>query len=144
MLIYNTYQLHNYPSYIQLCVQQTQWSHNATYFVDHVAFTKKPNYDEEILQDISMPSPMARSLAVVVLSMQTLEHLLNTLRPRQNGCHFTDNIFQCIFLNENVWIFNIIWLKFVPKGPIDNITALVQLMAWRRIGDKPLSEPMMA
>ena len=29
-------------------------------------------------------------------------------------------------------------------GPIDNNTALVQLMAWRRIGDKPLSEPMMA
>ena len=28
----------------------------------------------------------------------------NTLRPRQNGCHFPDNIFKCIFLNENVWI----------------------------------------
>ena len=34
-------------------------------------------------------------------------------------------------------------LKFVPKGPINNITALVQIMAWRRPGDKPLSEPMM-
>ena len=34
-------------------------------------------------------------------------------------------------------------LKFVPKGPIDNISALVQIMAWRRSGDKPLSEPMM-
>ena len=33
-------------------------------------------------------------------------------------------------------------LKFVPKGPIDNIPALVQLMAWCRPGDKPLSEPM--
>ena len=29
---------------------------------------------------------------------------LNTLRVRQNGCHFTDDIFKCIFLNENVWI----------------------------------------
>ena len=27
-------------------------------------------------------------------------------------------------------------------GPIDNDPALVQIMAWRRIGDKPLSEPM--
>ena len=33
-------------------------------------------------------------------------------------------------------------LKFVFKGPIDNIPALVQIMAWRRPGDKPLSEPM--
>ena len=34
-------------------------------------------------------------------------------------------------------------LKFVPKGPINNIPALVQIMAWRQTGDKPLSEPMM-
>ena len=34
-------------------------------------------------------------------------------------------------------------LKFVVKGLIDNILALVQIMAWRRPGDKPLSEPMM-
>ena len=34
-------------------------------------------------------------------------------------------------------------LKFVPKGPISNIPALVQIMAWRRPGDKPLSEPML-
>ena len=31
-------------------------------------------------------------------------------------------------------------LKFVPKGPMNNISALVQIMAWRRPGDKPLSE----
>ena len=34
-------------------------------------------------------------------------------------------------------------LKFVPMGPFYNIPTLVQIMAWRRIGDKPLSEPMM-
>ena len=33
-------------------------------------------------------------------------------------------------------------LKFVPKGLINNIPALVQVMAWRRPGDKPLTEPM--
>ena len=27
---------------------------------------------------------------------------LNTLRPRQNGRHFPDDIFKCIFLNQNV------------------------------------------
>ena len=65
------------------------------------------------------------------------------LRPRQDGCHFPDDIFKCIFLNENVKILIKITLKFVPKGPINNIPALVQIMAWRRPGDKPLSEPMM-
>ena len=28
----------------------------------------------------------------------------NTLRPRQNGRHFADAIFKCIFWNENAWI----------------------------------------
>ena len=68
---------------------------------------------------------------------------INTLRPRQTGHHFADDIFKCIFLNENVWIPTTISLKFVPKGPINSIPALVQIMAWRRPGDKPLSEPMM-
>ena len=68
---------------------------------------------------------------------------VNTLRPKQNGRHFTDDIFKCIFLNENNWISLKISLKFVPKGPINNIPALVQIMAWRRPGDKLLSEPIM-
>ena len=68
---------------------------------------------------------------------------INTLRPRQNIRHFADDIFKCIFLNENVWIPIKISLKFVPEGPINNIPVLVQVMAWRRRGDKPLSEPMM-
>ena len=36
-----------------------------------------------------------------------------------------DDIFNCIFLNENVWIAIKISLKFVPKGPFDNNPALV-------------------
>ena len=68
---------------------------------------------------------------------------VNTLRPRQNVRHFADDILKCIFLNENVWIPIEISLKFVPQGPINNIPALVQIMAWRRPGDKPLSGPMM-
>ena len=69
--------------------------------------------------------------------------IFNTLRPRQNGRHFPDAIFQIIFLNENLWISINVSLKFVPRGQINNIPALVQIMAWRRSGDKPLSEPMM-
>ena len=67
----------------------------------------------------------------------------NTLRPRQNGRHFADDTFKRIFLKENVKISIKISLKFVPKSPIDNIPALFQIMAWRRPGDKPLSEAMM-
>ena len=67
----------------------------------------------------------------------------NTLRPRQNGRRFPDDTFISIFLKENVRVSIKISLKFVPKGPINNIQALVQIMAWRRSGDKPLSEPMM-
>ena len=69
--------------------------------------------------------------------------IINTLRPRQNGCHFADDNFKYIFMNENVWIQIENSLKFVPKGQINNIPALVQIMACRRPGDKPLSEPMM-
>ena len=67
---------------------------------------------------------------------------INSLRPRQNGRHFADAILKCISLIENVGIPIKISPKFVPKGPINNFPALVQIMAWRRSGDKPLSEPM--
>ena len=49
-----------------------------------------------------------------------------------------------IFMNEKFCILIKISLKFVPKGPIDNNLVLVQIMAWRRIGAKPLSEPMLS
>ena len=67
--------------------------------------------------------------------------LFNTLWLRQNGRHFPD-IFRCVFLNQNVWILLKISLKFVSKVWI-NIPALVQMMAWHRPGDNPLSETMM-
>ena len=69
--------------------------------------------------------------------------LFNPLRPRQDGRQFPDDIFKCIFVNDNVSIAIKISLRFVPKSPINNIAALVQIMAWRRPGDKPLSEPML-
>ena len=55
-----------------------------------------------------------------------------------------DNIFNLIFLNENLWILIKILLNFVPKCPIDNKPALIQVMALHRTGIKPLSEPMFA
>ena len=70
-------------------------------------------------------------------------HCVNSLRPWQNGRHFADDIFKCIFFNENIWIPINISMKFVPKGSIKNMQALVQVMSWRHPGDRPLSEPMM-
>ena len=68
---------------------------------------------------------------------------VNSLRPRPNRRHFADDIFKCIFENGNERISPRISRKFVPKVWINNIPALVQIMAWRRPGDKSLSEPMM-
>ena len=68
---------------------------------------------------------------------------VNTLRLRQNCHHSPNNIFKWMFMNENCWFSIKISLKFVPKGPINNIPALVQLMAWCRPGNRPLSETMM-
>ena len=68
---------------------------------------------------------------------------INSLRPRQNGRLFADDTFKRIFLNENIRISTKNSLKFVPKGFINTIPALVLIMVWRRQGDKPLFEPML-
>ena len=73
----------------------------------------------------------------------TMPQWVNTLRLRQYGRHFADDIFRCIFFKENTCISINISLKFVPKGHINNIPALVQIMAWRHPGDKPSSGSMM-
>ena len=51
--------------------------------------------------------------------------------------------FSDIILNESVWIPIKMSLKLVPTSPINDMTALVQIVAWLRLGDKPLFEPMM-
>ena len=91
--------------------------------------------------DVLSFGPLGTNISEIWINMYNFS--VNTLRLRQNCRHFADDIFKCIFLNENVWISLQIWLKFVPKVPINNIPPLVQIMAWRRSGDKPLFEPMM-
>ena len=67
------------------------------------------------------------------------------LRSRQNGRQFLNDLFfQFYFENENIWISIKISLKFIPKGPVNNIPAMVYMMTWRRPGDKSLSEPMVS
>ena len=99
--------------------------------------------------------PAFRTVSRTVLSAHEIGHLCThsptlccndgespILRPRQNGSHFPYDIFKYIFVNENVQILIKISLKLVRKGLVNNIPALVQIMAWRRPGDKT-SEPMM-
>ena len=50
---------------------------------------------------------------------------VNSSPPGENGHHFADDIFRCIFVNEKFYIVIKFALKFVPKGPINNISALV-------------------
>ena len=59
--------------------------------------------------------------------LSSIHVCINTLRPRQNGRHFPDDIYKCIFLIENVRISNTIWLKFLPKGQL----TLIQI--WFRL-----------
>ena len=96
--------------------------------------------------EILSPFPETNILWTEIYSQVLIKVLhggLNTLRPRQNGRHFPDDIFKCIFLNENVSNSIKISLKFVPKGPINNSPSLIQIMDWRRPSNKPLSEPIM-
>ena len=69
------------------------------------------------------------------------KYILTHLPLDKMAAILADDIFNCIFLNENDKILIKISLKYVPRSPIDNKPALVQVMAWRQIGDKPLSEP---
>ena len=68
------------------------------------------------------------------------EHLSNTFCVEVSSAPNVPMIYRRV--HENVWFPIKISLKFVPKGMINNIISLVQIMAWRRPGDKPLSEPM--
>ena len=62
-----------------------------------------------------------------------LKIAVNTLRPN----NFADDIFKCILLNVNVLISIKISMKFIPKGPFNNIPALVQKMAWCPLWREP-------
>ena len=77
------------------------------------------------------------------VDLNVLTHWGQHIEAETNGRHFPDDIFKWIFFNENCFILLQISIKCVCNGPIDNNSALVQIMARRPTGDKPLSEPML-
>ena len=78
-----------------------------------------------VIQQRFFTSDILWLLAGELHDSMNIQGFFNTLRLRQDGRHFADDILKCIFLNENVWIPIEISLKFVLKGTIDNIPALV-------------------
>ena len=80
-------------------------------------FTYKKRLSRKILPDLVRKTSECGTK--IIYYLQGVE--FNTLKPRQNGRHFADDTFRLIFLNLNVKILTKISLKFVPKGPINNI-----------------------
>ena len=86
---------------------------------------------------------------IVALMQFSLNSLVSALEVSTHwGRDKMDAIKQTTFSNAfswmNIWTSVKISLKFAPKGPINNVPGLAEIMAWRRPGDKPLSEPMVA
>ena len=78
-------------------------------------------------------------LVCVFFIMCECRQLISTLRPRRNGRNFADVIFKCIFSRMKAFELQIEFHWYlVPRGPTDNESAFVQVMAWRRKGDKLL------
>ena len=72
-----------------------------------------------------------------------LKHILNTMKLRQNGHHFADDIFKQIFGTTIIpFLFN--FTERYYRGFNCQYDSMVQIIAWHRSGDKPLSEPMQA
>ena len=69
--------------------------------------------------------------------------MINSSPPGQNDCNIADDIYKHMFMNEKFCVLIEISPKFVPKDPVDNKSALVQVMAWHRTGDKPLAETIL-
>ena len=65
-------------------------------------------------------------IPIDVMPWKCFPHYLTHQGRDKMAASLADDVFKCIFLNENVWILIIISLKFVPWGPVDNKPVLVQ------------------
>ena len=111
------------------CIQKLNW------YLTYQLSTKRVSIINSL---ISLTSRLGQGLLFTQISGQS--PIVNTSRLRQKGSHFAEDTLKRIFLNENVRISLKISLKFVHKGQINNIPALVQIMALGLVGTKPSSE----
>ena len=66
------------------------------------------------------------------MALHNVKYIINTLRPRQHGLHFPDDIFKWIFLNEYIWVRSKFHQTLFLGGKIDKTSILVQIVAWRQ------------
>ena len=119
-------------SYLKTCLNVFKYrAHDDTHQFSH---------SEYLWHDRSRPTLVHVMVCLTILKFKVQ---VNSSPPGQNGRHFADGIFKCIFLNEKCCILIRISFNVDPKGPINNKWALVQVMVGRWIGDKPLPEPML-
>ena len=95
---------------------------------------KSTLFSERLANWASWRSNLIKSLSALLIFY--IKHIQHT-EAEENGRHFADDTFRCI------WVSNKASLKYVTYGRIDKMSAQVQIMAWRRTGAKPLSDPMM-
>ena len=153
-------EIHRLPSYYFQSEAHTKSSRlylvvQAIYYVDHWYKPTELRHHGGFIANVLVPNTCQATSNYHFDSTMSLPHMnhivwhryhvptIRTLRPRQIDRNFADDVFKCISLNEHVWILLKISPKFVPKFRINNIPVLIQIMAWRQPGDKPLSVPMM-
>ena len=107
-----------------------------------------PAYNKNMSQNSKYQEVQTLSLSMGSQHWHSYIHGIYTNTSTHWGRDKMAAIFQTTFSNGFSWMklyefWLKISLKFVPRGRINNILALVQIMAWRQQGDKPLSEPMM-
>ena len=117
--------------YIYIHIYENLWFRQTTTGRKHESFPLLALSEGNLLGTYGLPSKMTVKSKSVSMLWRHHNHAsmgqphVNILRQRQNGRHFADDIFKRMFLNENIWIPIEISLKFVPKGSIDNIPALM-------------------
>ena len=79
----------------------------------------KSSWDSQDFGDVNMV------LKMVHFHKSSRPQWVNSSPAGQNGRHFEDDVFGCIFVNDKFCFLIKISLKFVPNGPIDNNSALV-------------------
>ena len=66
-------------------------------------------------------------------------NVVNSSPLGRDHCHFAANNSKCIFMNEKFCIL----IRISQFCSYDNKPAFIQVMAWRRTGDKPLPEAIL-
>ena len=95
------------------------------WFIYNANLYKRISIRPMFSQSINLSEPSVRYAVKSAWSF-----LVNSSPSGENGPLFADDMFKRIFFNVNIWISNKISLEYIPRGLIDNMSVLVQIMAW--------------